>query len=202
MKRVSVFLRRCGFSPLNKKKSHETPILATGWLVTVLSQNFEDVKGFLVVLFSILVGFSTSFRLLFADNYPTCGIEIDSETENFVQVCDDNPFGTLRKSLLSTFELTILATYEPSMIYESQHSALAVLVFVAAVTCVLVVVLNALISLLADSYARVQENAAANRRKEKAQVRKYPNKCTTSCYDCLPIWWFRTFSSSWSICHF
>lgn len=39
-----------------------------------------------------------------------------------------------------------------------------------AVTSILVVVLNALISLLGDSYARVQENAIANQRKEKAEL--------------------------------
>lgn len=38
----------------------------TGWLVTVLSRNFWDVRGFLLVLLSILVGFSASFRVLFA----------------------------------------------------------------------------------------------------------------------------------------
>ena len=123
----------------------------------------------MVVLSTILVGFSTAFRLLFANNYPTCDLEINPDS-TLVEVCDENPFGTLRKSILSTFELTILASYESGLVYESQNSALATLVFVTAVTCVLVVVLNALISLLADSYARVQENAVANRRKEKAQV--------------------------------
>jgi hypothetical protein len=67
--------------------------------------------------------------------------------------------------------MTILGSYEPSLLYDSQFSILSILTFVLAVTCVLVVALNALISLLADSYARVQENATANRRREKAEVR-------------------------------
>jgi hypothetical protein len=124
-----------------------------------------------VVLFSIIVGFSTSFRLLFANIEPSCSLEIDAETDSIVQECDENPFGSLRRSILSTFEMTILGSYEPSLLYESQFSTLSILTFVLAVTCVLVVALNALISLLADSYARVQENATANRRREKAEVR-------------------------------
>lgn len=39
-----------------------------------------------------------------------------------------------------------------------------------SITCILIVALSALISVLADSYARVQENAVANRRKERAEV--------------------------------
>lgn len=143
--------------------------MSSGWLVTVLSQNFRDVRGFLVVLLSILLGFSTSFRLLFAGNEPTCEVEMDEETGGLVQNCYE-PFGSLRKSILSTFELTILGSYEPSMLYESQFSTLSILTFVLAVTCILVVALNALISLLADSYARVQEHATANKRKEQAEV--------------------------------
>jgi F0F1-type ATP synthase membrane subunit b/b' len=47
---------------------------------------------------------------------------------------------------------------------------LSILAFILAVTCVLVVALNALISILADSYARVQADATANRRKEQAEL--------------------------------
>lgn len=141
----------------------------TGWLVTVLSRNFWDVRGFLVVLLSIIVGFSASFRLLFATNESACELELGSD--GLVQECYGNPFGSFRRAVLSTFELTILGSYEPSLLYDSKYTALSVLVFILAVTCVLVVALNALISLLADSYARVQEDATANKRKEKAEVR-------------------------------
>mmetsp|Transcript_46135 Transcript_46135/g.132903 ORF Transcript_46135/g.132903 Transcript_46135/m.132903 type:complete len:289 (-) Transcript_46135:437-1303(-) len=138
----------------------------TGWLVTVLSHNFWDVRGFLLVLLSIIVGFSASFRLLFASGDSAgCGI-FDQEFGE----CTDNPFGSLRRAILSTFELTILGSYEPSLLQESNHTVLSIIVFVLAVTCVLVVALNALISLLADSYARVQEDATANERKERAEL--------------------------------
>ena len=121
-----------------------------------------------MVLLSILVGFSATFRLLFAGYTQSCDLD---ETDNQSESCT-NPFGSLRRSLLSTFELTILGSYEPELLYENQFSTLSILIFVLAVTCVLVVALNALISLLADSYARVQEHATANKRKEQAEVRE------------------------------
>ena len=121
----------------------------TGWLISVLGANFWDVRGFLVVLLTILVGFTVAFRLLFAD-------------------ISEESFGSLRRSFLSTFELTIVGSYEPDLLYNSEDNALAIFTFVLAVTCCLVVTLNALISLLSDSYARIMENAIANRRRERA----------------------------------
>jgi hypothetical protein len=123
----------------------------TGWLVTVLVANFRDVRGFLIILFAILLGFTVSFRLLFGET-------------------GDESYGTLRRSFLSTFEMTIIGSYDPTLLFEAKYSVLSILAFILAVTCVLVVALNALISILADSYARVQEDATANRRKEQAEL--------------------------------
>ena len=123
----------------------------TGWLISVLIANFRDVRGFLIILFTILMGFAIAFRALFSD-------------------FGDESFGSLRRAFLSTFELTITGSYDPTLIVDSEYSVLAACIFVLSVTCVLVVALNALISILADSYAKVQENAVANRRKEQAAL--------------------------------
>lgn len=123
----------------------------TGWLIAVLIANFRDVRGFLIILFVILVGFSVSFRALFGNSA-------------------DESFGTLRRSLLSTFQLTLTSQYDTDTITDAEYQVLAVTTFVMAVTGVLVIALNALISVLADSYARVQQNAVANRRKEVAAL--------------------------------
>lgn len=72
---------------------------------------------------------------------------------------------------MSTFELTVLGEYDPAILVQSQFRVLSAIVFVLAVMCVLVVALNALIAVLSDSYARVQERAVANRRRERAEVR-------------------------------
>ena len=123
----------------------------TGWLISVLIANFNDVRGFLIILFSILMGFAVSFRSIYADT-------------------GDIAFSSLRRSFLSTFELTITGSYEPELLFSAKYSALAVVLFILAITCVLVVALNALISILADSFARVQEKAVANRRRELASL--------------------------------
>lgn len=142
---------------------------STGWLVSVLAQNAYDVRGFVLVLFSILVGFTVAFRLLFGDIGGDCSMELD-EKDDLVQYCGKDPYGTLSDSLLSTFELAILGAYDSAIFDKSRFSFLAVLTFVLAVTVVLVVALNALIAVLGDSYSRVQEHSTANRRKEKAEL--------------------------------
>ena len=134
----------------------------TGWLVTVLVANFCDGRGFMIILFSILLGFTVAFRLLFGET-------------------GDESYGTLRRSFLSTFEMTIIGSYDHTLLFEAKYSVLFILAFILAVTCVLVVALNALISILADSYARVQENATANRRKEQAVL-------VVEYFQLLPPW--------------
>jgi Ion transport protein len=124
---------------------------STGWLLSVLSANFYDVQGFLVIVTTIIVGFSVAFRLLFADS-------------------GDETFGSLRRSLLSTFEMTLMGTYDPMLLFDTKHTVVAVITFIMAITCIVVVVLNALISILSDSYAKVQEHAVANRRREIASL--------------------------------
>ena len=100
---------------------------STGWLLSVLSANFHDVQGFLVIVTTILIGFSIAFRLLFAET-------------------GDEAFGSLRRALLSTFELTVMGSYDTMILFETQYTTIAVITFIMAVTCIVVVVLNALIS--------------------------------------------------------
>lgn len=124
---------------------------STGWLLSVLGANFRDVRGFLVILGIILAGFSVIFRVLFG-------------------ATGDESFGSLRRSFLSTFELTVTGTYDTNLLFETQYTFLVVISFVLAITCVLVVALNALISILGESYAKVQQHAVANRRRELASL--------------------------------
>ena len=135
----------------------------------MLVQNLHDVRGFLAILFCILLGYTAAFRILFGHVAGQCELELD-ENDIVQQSCAEDPFGSYPRAFVSSFQMIILGEYEEGILYESQYTVLAILVFILAVTCVLIVALNALISILADSYARVQENAAANRRKERAEV--------------------------------
>ena len=81
-----------------------------GWLVSVLTQNFLDIRGFVIVMIAILIGFTVSFRLLFANVEGGCHAYL--QEDNLINDCDDDPFGNLARSLLSTFELTIIGSYD------------------------------------------------------------------------------------------
>lgn len=140
----------------------------TGWLISVLSANFRDIRGFILVLFSILIGFTGVFRLLFGDVPGVCTLALDEE--DVVEDCDRFPFGSLSVSILSTFELAVVGAYDSALFEASRYSVLAGVAFAVAITVVLVVALNALIAVLGDSYSRVQEHERANRRRERAEL--------------------------------
>jgi len=141
----------------------------TGYLVAVLMQNFLDVRGFIVVILTILMGFTVAFRLLLADVKGECKVALEDENV-LTNDCDGDPFSNLSRSLLSTFELTIMGSYDNAILYEGGNTFLASAVFIIAVTVVLVVALNALIAVLGDSFSRVQENVVATRRRERAEL--------------------------------
>ena len=108
----------------------------TGWLVAVLIQNFLDVRGFIVVIVSILFGFTVAFRLLFAGVEGECIVNLD-ESNVLHNECDDPSFGTLGRSLLSTIELTISGDTNLLLSLNQIRSA-----FLIATRFILVVVLN------------------------------------------------------------
>ncbi|KAI2510727.1 hypothetical protein MHU86_3675 [Fragilaria crotonensis] len=105
---------------------------STGWLISVLVQNFTDVQGFMVVLLTILFGFTTSFRLLFGNVAGRCSVKLDDNDE-LDQTCEPDPFDSIGRSFLSTFELTIIGTYDEGVLNSSDYSFLSILTFVVAV---------------------------------------------------------------------
>mmetsp|Transcript_5230 Transcript_5230/g.9965 ORF Transcript_5230/g.9965 Transcript_5230/m.9965 type:complete len:1602 (+) Transcript_5230:107-4912(+) len=141
----------------------------TGYLVAYLLQSFIDVRGFVVVIISILIGFTVAFRLLLANVPGECKAVIEDDNV-LVNDCDGDPFGNLSRAILSTFELTIMGSYDPSILYDGTEIFLVSIVFVVAVTVILVVALNALIAVLGDSFSRVQEKVAATRQRERAEL--------------------------------
>merc|ERR1740139_109572 len=116
-----------------------------------------------------MLGFTVTFRLLFGNIGEDCSLELDEE-DAIVQSCNLAPYRNLLISILSTFELTLLSSYDGSIFRESDYQVLSIVVFMVAIIVVLVVVLNALIAVLADSYSRVQQNETANLRKERADL--------------------------------
>jgi hypothetical protein len=103
----------------------------TSWLIAVLKQNFTDVKGFAVVMFVILVGFTTAFRLVFNSNEQIC--------ESGQASCY-SPFSSPLVAFFTTFQLSLLSVYDTSIIRDDQ--LLVYLIFFLSVTVVTIVSLN------------------------------------------------------------
>lgn len=97
-----------------------------GWLLSVLYQNFLDSKGFLVVIFTILLGFSIMFQLL-----------LGPYSEDYM---------TPSRSFSSIFEIGILGIVDRSQFNESRS---IVLTTILLVVLILVVLIIALVSLFA-----------------------------------------------------
>ena len=77
----------------------------TGWLVSVLVHNLHDVRGFLVILLVILVGFTTTFRVLFSTVPGPCDVEFDETTVSFRETCDAASFGSYNRAFVSSFQM-------------------------------------------------------------------------------------------------
>jgi hypothetical protein len=103
----------------------------TSWLIAVLKQNFTDVKGFAVVMFVILVGFTTAFRLVFNSNEQIC--------ESGQASCS-SPFSSPLVAFFTTFQLSLLSVYDSRIIQDDQ--LLVYLIFFLSVTVVTIVSLN------------------------------------------------------------
>lgn len=92
-------------------------------------------------MFFIVIGFTASFRLLFGDVQGQCNLGLDGAGQ-IVNNCNPDPYNSLLQSLLSTFELSIIGSYDPSILYQTQSTFLAPLLFVLAITVILVIALN------------------------------------------------------------
>jgi hypothetical protein len=87
----------------------------------VLNQNFQDSKGFLVVIFTILLGFSVMFQILLGPF--------------------DADYDTHSRSFFSIFEMGILGFVDPSQFQGIQSPALTMILLVVLILVVYIVAL-------------------------------------------------------------
>ena len=150
---------------------------STGWLITVLVQNIIDVKPFLIVMSVIILGSSVAFRLLLGkvENGEFCDSNFDGGGSGVSDLtreddCVDHPYGSTWISFFSVFLMTVLGDFDTDLFQQSASTIVTQLVFLFVVLFITVISLNALIALLGDSYAKVSENEAANKSKERAEL--------------------------------
>jgi hypothetical protein len=92
-------------APCQKLIAYLRGLSDTGWLVSVLVHNLHDVRGFLVILFVILVGFTTMFRILFSSVQGPCELDYDETTETLGETCEAAPFGSYNRAFVSSFQM-------------------------------------------------------------------------------------------------
>ncbi len=117
-----------------------------------------------------------------------------AEGSPLVQSCLQPSYGSIRASFFTTFQQTILGSYDPTLFNFTEYERVSIFTFLLATTSVYVIALNALISILSDSYAKVQEHATANRRKERAEL-------IVEYMSLLPAWRRRSIEASTKYFH-
>jgi len=123
----------------------------TGWLIMALIQNIRDMVGFMLVIGIIIAFFSVSFMSLFPVS------EVARRRLEGGEDAGIAPFQGLSVALLQTFDMGLFGDFDTNDFDESISPAIAKVLFIFFMLITGVVALNALIALLGDSYAHVQE---------------------------------------------
>ena len=148
---------------------------STGWLITVLLQNVRDMRGFMIILFVILAGFTVIFRTLFDKVEGNCDVifsDPDDDNADFAltSACQRGPFEQFALVAFGVFNMGIMGDFDTDNFDNSVSPWTSRVCFILLVVVVTVIALNALIALLGDSYSQIQENMVANRNFERAKV--------------------------------
>eukprot|EP01046_Picozoa_sp_COSAG06_P008754 COSAG06_NODE_447_length_15632_cov_47.212193_5_plen_1473_part_00 len=125
-----------------------TPFEATGPLIKTVIEIMRDISGYVVILLVLLWGFSVSFAVAMPEN---------------AKFVDDNA-GPL-VGLLTSFE-AIVGSFHMSDFQNSESTGFFLLYLFGMV----VIMLNLLIAIMADSYEKVKESEVVEARKLRAQT--------------------------------
>ena len=125
-----------------------TPFEATGPLIKTVIEILHDISGYVIILLVLLWGFSVSFAVAMPKN------------DAFV----DDTAGPL-VGLLTSFE-AIVGSFHMSDFQDSESTAFFLLYLFGMV----VIMLNLLIAIMADSYEKVKESEVVEARKLRAQT--------------------------------
>jgi len=73
------------------------------------SSEFPYVRGFILILLVMLLGFTTAFRIIFGNVEGECVVQVDNNGL-LGKACNVDPYSSIGRSFLSTFQMTILGT--------------------------------------------------------------------------------------------
>jgi len=116
-----------------------------------------DIVPFLVLLFLILAGFTNAFNIMF------------SETSKHQTDFESQQFDTIFNTFMTTFGM-MLGDFNLGDFYSSADRNLMNVLFIIYILLVNIVLLNMLIAIMGDTYARVSADAASEFQCARAQL--------------------------------
>ena len=142
----------------------------TGILVRTVLQITADIRYFLTILVVCMVGFGNAFYIIaqvdlhgYSDPTSTSCADGDS------MACLNDAFGTYYETLCSLFS-AMTGSYDLTVFDASSVSVLPTILYFAYIIVQMVIMLNLLIAIMGDSFARVSSNALGEWRREQALI--------------------------------
>eukprot|EP00210_Caulerpa_lentillifera_P005001 g4775.t1 len=128
-----------------------------GSLVDTLKVVIGEVKWFLLFIFLTMLSFGIAFSILYRDEE----VVIEGEV--------DNTFASVQKSIVSMFSF-VLGGFHFDVFYKSQNKAAAIIFFLIYQSIMAIMLLNLLIAIMTDSYAKVMDDEKLWNLCSKAQI--------------------------------
>lgn len=126
------------------------PFESTGPLVIMIFEVLNDIKVFLLVVTVILIGFSTTFFILFSE-------------------ADNKDYNTYEISIATTYSMT-LGFFDVLNFRNSELPFVTAIAFALYMFIMIIVLLNLLIAIMGDSFDRI---------KQREELSFYVAKCLT-----------------------
>eukprot|EP00520_Triparma_pacifica_P000546 CAMPEP_0118644024 /NCGR_PEP_ID=MMETSP0785-20121206/6709_1 /TAXON_ID=91992 /ORGANISM="Bolidomonas pacifica, Strain CCMP 1866" /LENGTH=967 /DNA_ID=CAMNT_0006535737 /DNA_START=1 /DNA_END=2904 /DNA_ORIENTATION=+ len=160
------------------------------WLVVVIQNSIIDMVWFLGIMLISITAFGFIFRIIIHDTQLDCGLvpvsEDDDPLEDIHGIqpdCDPGPFSSISRAVISTFQLVFMGAYEEEVFINLEEDPLggqglsgriraltAWSWYFLLVVSIVVVSLNAMIALLGESFARINEGATSQKRMDRLEL--------------------------------
>eukprot|EP00520_Triparma_pacifica_P016976 CAMPEP_0118641260 /NCGR_PEP_ID=MMETSP0785-20121206/5184_1 /TAXON_ID=91992 /ORGANISM="Bolidomonas pacifica, Strain CCMP 1866" /LENGTH=1542 /DNA_ID=CAMNT_0006532687 /DNA_START=89 /DNA_END=4714 /DNA_ORIENTATION=+ len=160
------------------------------WLVVVIQNSIADMVWFLGIMLMSIIAFGFIFRIIIHDTQLDCGLvpvgEDDDPLADITGIqpdCDLGPFSSISRAIISTFQLVFMGAYEEEVFINLEEDPLgaqglsgkiksltAWSWYFLLVVNIVVVSLNAMIALLGESFARINEGASAQKRMDRLEL--------------------------------
>jgi len=139
----------------------------TGWFVYMLFQMFHEVFLWLTFYFITVIGFSAGLRVLYRNQLMESGYLYRSRDESTISdLAECEHLEISLRELMTTILLMLEITFDGAsywQCYYNSHSPVAgVLIHVSFMMFVLVVLMNVLIAMMANTYNKVHEHSFSN----------------------------------------